>query len=836
MNIYKAAGFVVLSLILAMAVVMLCAVGWGSLQSAQAMSDSPYDWKMVYTRQPIPTNSVGPYADAANWMHTTDVGRINKGIIPADVVLDDLDGHTAALHKCTDIEHFNCVAHEARVSPDGKKIAYSVGYSDKRKPVWAGMDMKMFELPELSSAEIFIYDLEAKKYSKLPQPRNAIDRQPEWLDNETLVISSNRGNTYPFRKPTSQHQDPKRCTNPGYCVSQEYGYTAAGKSMQLWVVKIDGSGARNITPHEQMALSPAVMPNGDILYSCWNAHENKNHDTFTSTANLAGTAKNKWWLCRVDGNGADGTVILNGHKPVTLKSRNWLTGVTGGEEWTQLRAIRSVAMIFPGKLAVTNYYRDNHVGSMGIIFGMDYDDPHVEGCSTAACYPDGMSKSSRPGSGQYTPSSIRAITPYGQDQDNVVRLNSKGIPLGKAGYPAPMPNSDTEFVITHARGSCYEGTEPYQTQQAWLKGEPPCRKGIYKVKVPMVTDPFDIAQMELIAGGEGYQAFDGRMIAPYKDFWGKDLPDRPAPLDGDACYLQVVDARGAELFPAYEYDWAKTLYDQCAHQGCAVQAENPSYHAEHMKYLRVLLPEMWDYSYNDHKNLYVDTRNTFGHKSIAILGSQRLESDGSVKMRVPCETPLIMQGTDGNGMAMAHDAMLHSLRKGETRTCQGCHDGHSEERARILAAQGTLQERFAKTVAAKTHPTLALASAPITWRKHIKPIIDARCTTCHEHLKGPHAYSSLIWDYQQLDWPNAPKVKTASNGGGVLMTIPYRSKYAEHFALNSLLYWKCLGSRQDGRTDAQYGNDIDFGRTHISGAAAAECRMIGRWIDTGAQY
>ena len=64
---------------------------------------------------------------------------------------------------------------------------------------------------------------------------------------------------------------------------------------------------------------------------------------------------------------------------------------------------------------------------------------------------------------------------------------------------------------------------------------------------------------------------------------------------------------------------------------------------------------------------------------------------------------------------------------------------------------------------------------------------------------------------------------------------PYTSKWVAKFARDSLLYWKCVGSRQDGRTDRQYNNDIDFGREHVSTATPEECRVIGQWIDTGIQ-
>ena len=69
----------------------------------------------------------------------------------------------------------------------------------------------------------------------------------------------------------------------------------------------------------------------------------------------------------------------------------------------------------------------------------------------------------------------------------------------------------------------------------------------------------------------------------------------------------------------------------------------------------------------------------------------------------------------------------------------------------------------------------------------------------------------------------------------LFLSRPSTSKWVAKFARHSLLYWKCMGSRQDGRTDAQYKNDINFGPAHESPATAEECKVIGRWIDTGIQ-
>ncbi|MEZ5572156.1 MAG: hypothetical protein R3E64_09040 [Halioglobus sp.] len=881
----------------------------------------PPGLKLVYTRQPRARKPVPgtPVKEAANWQHASDVGRINGGLAEADVVIDDLHGNVKVIYNCTESPEV-CVAQEARVSPDGTRIVYSVGKGNTLTEVEVeGVPLGIREIPGLTSAQLWVYDLTTGTNTPIPHhPARAIDRQPEWLSNSKIVFASNRGNTYPIRNQFGMHQGKDqfgqgRCFNYPYCVSQDYGYGLEGRSMQIWTMNIDGTDARNISPHESNALAPAVMSNGDILYSCWNAQENKSFDTYTRNSNNPGTSKNKWWLCRTDANGADATVILNGHKSSYLKTKDWLPpSVTGGEGVSELRAIRSVAEIFDGKLAVSNYYRSNHVGSMGIIYGIDYDDPHVEGCSTANCYPDSGSTGSRPGSGRYVPSSLRAITPYGTDQDIDVRVDAQGRPLGKAGYAAPLPNTDTEFMMTHARGSCYEGTLLNRANRAAMRGEPTCEKALYRVKVPVVTDPFDPRQMELLAGGDQWQAYDGRAIATYQSLHGKPLPDQPKPLNPDAnCYLQVVDARQAELYPsAAHYDWKTNLFEQCAFQGCAVNTEDRGFHARTMANLTILLPQMWDMTYSaGNEETFAKAINNMGYKSIATLGSQPLQSDGSVKMQVPCETPLLMTGTDSDGMSIAHDAMLHSLRRGETRTCHGCHDGHSEERAAQLPQSAA--ERFTGTLAYNTQPALPQKTPPVTFAQ-VEPILLQRCTGCHQDMNNDDGllYSRIAQDYEQHDWAWAKKqpgqgqnksvthvlIKGGGRGyavgeplvfkggaaqgvvsrvgpAGAILEIrltaggdgyqpltpvsvrskagkgaqlaamtgffelsrPYTSKWVAKFARDSLLYWKCIGSRQDGRTDAQYPNDIDFGAAHTSGATPQECHVIGRWIDEGIQ-
>lgn len=793
------------------------------------------DWKLVYTVQkhydhPVPGT---PIEQASNWTHTTDIGRINTTLARASVMLDDLKGNTELLHDCTAPTAL-CVAQEARVSPDGCQVAYSVGYGDhlvEARTREKAIPVGIMEIPYLISADLHVANLCTGKQSVVPLPPG-IHRQPDWLSNTRLVFSSNAGNTWPFKNQFPFHADPARKVWPVTDATQEYGYGDWGKSMQIWAVDTDGGNLASLTPHENMALSPAVMTNGDILYSCWNAHGNKAHDSFQSVG--PSTSKNKWWLCRMDGQGRDATVILNAHKTTNLPTRVFLDPkiITGGEGETVLRGIRSVAEIFPGRLAITNYYRNNHVGSMGIIFGMDYLHPHVEGCVTAGC------NGTRPGTGRYVPTSLLALTPFGNDQDRYDNRRMADGRIGpKAGYPAPLPDTDTDYLITLGRGLNFDPALPEHATLAYTGGEPVAKRGIYRVKVPMVTNPFDPAQLEPIADPDQWQAFDARAIAPYDALYGRPAPTLPDLDPPGACYLQVVDATDSDLAPQGAYSWTKSLYTHCAHQACVLKAEDPDYFTAELAALTVYLPEMWDTTYRGaDRPVFAGNANNMGHKSIRRYGSAPLLADGSVKMRVPCDTPLLMVGTDRKGRKVAHDEMLHSLRPGESRTCHGCHEGHASE---SLYAGVPAAPRFANTLAAATLPPLLTPDPVISCDTHVRPILERRCADCHPKIDRPYLCSDLAWDFRQLsgrfDTSDKAAPRHPGQKGVGQMARPYTSKWVSKFARESLLYWKCANQRTDGRSDNTDPDDIDFGADHPTNATEQECQTIARWIDEGIQ-
>jgi hypothetical protein len=54
------------------------------------------------------------------------------------------------------------------------------------------------------------------------------------------------------------------------------------------------------------------------------------------------------------------------------------------------------------------------------------------------------------------------------------------------------------------------------------------------------------------------------------------------------------------------------------------------------------------------------------------------------------------------------------------------------------------------------------------------------------------------------------------------------------FARESLLYWKAANQRSDGRSDATYSNDIDFGKDHPVAISPEQLKILAEWLDAGA--
>jgi hypothetical protein len=99
-------------------------------------------------------------------------------------------------------------------------------------------------------------------------------------------------------------------------------------------------------------------------------------------------------------------------------------------------------------------------------------------------------------------------------------------------------------------------------------------------------------------------------------------------------------------------------------------------------------------------------------------------------------------------------------------------------------------------------------------------------------------YTKLVWDPFQKSVPvdrrlQVTESKKEKRRWG--LQRPYSSKYVNTmFARESLLYWKAANMRSDGRTDATYADDIDFGAEHPVDTTPEELAILAAWLDAGA--
>lgn len=462
--------------------------------SLPAMADS-----LVYTRQPRVEEQF------ANWQHWYDGGMPDR-FTESDLVLDDLQGVATVIHNCTTAPAV-CAAHDAKVSPDGLRIAYTLAEGDALWPVKTWGDNRISPAIEFKGVRysIWIYDTRSKTTQRIEG--NA--RMPDWYSNDGLVFASDLAGTYAPMAVSS--------VVPGLDV----------KMLQIYRGKLVGNTlteVENLTPESAGAMNPVVLSNGNICWSDYNGW---------GMRSAGHTAANMWWLKCMESNRTNSRTVLGAHGGPTFKTRDYLPHDARivGEGSDQLKTLRPLSEIKRGQYAVTSYYRSNHLGGMGIIYGFSMN--AAEGCSQSAHVPESVFKSTAPGTGRYVPCDLAALTPYAQPQDTTAvgtrfddtlfQSTMTYRAMGKAGGAAA--SLDGEYIFHNCRGSCYEGTMPEYNNRAAMGGQPTAKLEIRKALVRQITDPFDPAQSVVIACAEDkWNCRDARYVVPYAKLFGIAAP------------------------------------------------------------------------------------------------------------------------------------------------------------------------------------------------------------------------------------------------------------------------------------------------------------------------
>ena len=623
--------------------------------------------------------------EGSNWQWKMDAGRL-RSQSESDIVLDDMAGTRKFLTQCTSTPEI-CAGQSSTVSHDAEWIVYQKSIGSQFFEVWATYTHSPInDHPfNATSNELWAYNIEADKHYNLTSGHH--DVTPKFCGNK-LLFASDREAMYP----------PYQTSNP-----------YKEKGLQIWSAVFDEgklSDLKNLTPHEAIAMSPDCLQDGSIIYSSYQGYSKRGEYQFTSTP------QNIWWVNIIDGNGANAltTVSLGAHNspyiPTAELISDELSDWGGAKVSTMLilRPARMVAIIDGfAFICVGNYYRTNHVGGGGEL--LCYVQTAYEGVSKLDNwdYRQAGATSKEEGSAAFVPRTLRSFTPWGHGFDNPQRFDKESRIMGKANYASPYPGG--KLMMTWFDGACYE---PVFSQgldwatRAKMGGGPTCQLKICLTDLEPTSNPHK--QCEVLVGNWDENVWDAHPVVPYKRLFGQDLPEStPELVVGEQTQLRVVDFGEMELTGRPSGDQNQALKNRYKNQGHAT----PDVETGRMDRFCVDIIEPW-----------MEEPPRPGYKSRTLHQCVAPKEDGSLVMDVPPDKLIVMYGIDSkfvfpkgrdphwyecinveHGLCIvAEDQMFHSLRKGEKRTCHGCHDAHGEERW-IEVGGVPAEVRFKKTQA-----------------------------------------------------------------------------------------------------------------------------------------
>ena len=148
------------------------------------------------------------------------------------------------------------------------------------------------------------------------------------------------------------------------------------------------------------------------------------------------------------------------------------------------------------------------------------------------------------------------------------------------------------------------------------------------------------------------------------------------------------------------------------------------------KYVRITQGIQWPYSEKYGGERYEpDAKGTEHWNPARVIGTVRLESDGSALFKVPVDEAVYFQLLDENHMELRRMRSFISFQPGEQRACVGCHE-----------TKGVAPSPDVRFPLAMLRNPVDPAPPPwgtgaMSFLRDVQPIFDAHCTSCHGGLK-----------------------------------------------------------------------------------------------------
>jgi len=130
-----------------------------------------------------------------------------------------------------------------------------------------------------------------------------------------------------------------------------------------------------------------------------------------------------------------------------------------------------------------------------------------------------------------------------------------------------------------------------------------------------------------------------------------------------------------------------------------------------------------------------------------VLGTVRVEQDGSAYFRVPSGVSVFFQAIDRRGLAVQTMRSLTYVQPGQTLSCVGCHE--SRELSPLAGA---------RPLAARREPSRITpgpeGSWPLRFDRLVQPVLDELCVSCHrpgsDNKEAARFALTLDQSYQNL--------------------------------------------------------------------------------------
>jgi hypothetical protein len=195
-----------------------------------------------------------------------------------------------------------------------------------------------------------------------------------------------------------------------------------------------------------------------------------------------------------------------------------------------------------------------------------------------------------------------------------------------------------------------------------------------------------------------------------------------------------------------------------------------------------------------------------------ILGTVPVEEDGSAYFEIPAGRPVLFVALDADGMSVKRMQSFTNVIPGETLGCVGCHEQRVQS---PVSASGGNTLMALKRAPSKIQAFEGLPDV-IDFRKHIQPILDEHCVSCH-NFKDRQGQISLTEDL------------------GFTWSMSYFTLLATDQVADGRNGYGNQKPRTIGSSASKLMNKVDGSHYDVK-VTPDQWRTIWMWLESGAPY